>query len=136
GELDPGDTDTADVLEDEAVTAEDAGAKRLLESDTEGDLRCAAKESVAVNHELAAGADLDGKDVARDAGCEGDFSGASGGPVLGHEEAATADDTANGAEEASPARHLRVGGHLHVARHPGELACFGDDSVVGFEQEF
>ena len=120
----------------EAVSAEDARAERLLEADAEGDLRRGAKEAVAMNHEFAAGADLDGNDVAGDASGEGDFSGASIGAVLGHEEAATAGDTANSSEESSAARHLRVSGHLDIAGHPGELAGLGDDGVVGFEDEF
>ncbi len=85
---------------------------------------------------IVAGLHFNGQDVAGDFGGEGDFAGCSPGAVLGHEEAAAACDALEGAEEASAAGHLGVGGHLDGAGHPGELACLGDDGVVGLEEKF
>ena len=125
----------ADLLEEEAVAAEDAGAQGLLEADAELHAGGGAEEAVAVDEVLVAVADLDGDDMAGNAGGEGDLAGAADGAVLGHEEGAAAGDALDGAEEASAAGHLGVGGHLDGRGHPGEFAGLGDDGVVGSEQE-
>ena len=73
GEFEPGYALAADLLQEEAVAAEDARAERLLEADAEFDAGGGAEEAVTV---LVAGADVDGNDVAGDAGGEGDLAGA------------------------------------------------------------
>ena len=136
GEFEPGDALSAGFLQEEAVAAEDACAEGLLEADADLNLRSGAEEAVAVDDVLVAGGDLDGDDVAGDPGGEGDFAGGADGAVLGHEERAAAGDALDGAEEASAAAVLGVGGHLDGGGHPGEFAGLGDDGVVGVEGEF
>ncbi len=90
---------------------------------------------MAVDHVVVAGGDFNGDDVAGDAGGEGELGVAAHGAVFGHEEAAAAHDALEGSEEAAAAGELGVGGHLDIGGHPGELAGFGDDGVVGLEEE-
>ena len=71
GELEPCGALSAEVLQEEAVATEDAGAERLLESDADLNLRRCAEKSVSVNHVLVAGANLDRHDVAGKLGGEG-----------------------------------------------------------------
>ena len=122
-------------MQEEAVAAEDAGAEGLLEADAELDAGGGAEEAVTVDEVLVAGADVDGNDVAGDAGGEGDLAGGADGAVLGHEERAAAGDASDGSEESAAAGVLGVGGHLDGGGHPGELAGLGDDGVVGAEGE-
>ena len=75
GEFEPRGALPADLLQKEAVAAEDARAERLLEADAELDLRRGAEKAVAVNHVLVSGGDVDGKDVAGNAGGKGDLAG-------------------------------------------------------------
>ena len=55
GEFEPRDALAADLLQEEAVAAEDAGAERLLEADAEFDAGGGAEEAVAVDEVLVAG---------------------------------------------------------------------------------
>jgi hypothetical protein len=71
GKFEPGRALSAEVLQEEAVAAEDAGAERLLESDADLNLRRGAQKAVTVNHVFAAGADFNGHDVAGKLGGEG-----------------------------------------------------------------
>ena len=135
GEFEPGGALSAEVLEDEAVAAEDAGAEGLLESDADLDVGRGAEEAVAVNHVFVAGADLDGDDVSRKLGGEGDFAALAQGAVFGHEERAAAGDAFDGAEDSSTSAELGVGGELDGTGHPGKLARLGDDGFVGLEDE-
>ena len=135
GELEPRGALAADLLQEEAVAAEDARAEGLLEADAELDAGGGAEEAVAVDEVLVARADLDRDDVAGDAGGEGDLAGCADGAVLGHEERAAAGDALDRSEEATTASMLGVGGHLDGGGHPGELAGLGDDGVVGTEGE-
>ncbi len=135
GELEPGGSLSRDLLQEEAVAAEDARAERLLEADAEFDASGGAEEAVAVDEVFVSVAHGDGDDVAGDAGGEGDLAGDSVGAVLGHEERSAAGDALDDAKEASATGVLGVGGHLDRGGHPGELAGFGDDGVVGVEGE-
>src|SRR5437879_13482096 len=66
GEFEPGGSLPGDLLEEEAVAAEDAGAEGLLEADAELDAGGGAEEAVTVDEVLVAVADGDGEDVAGD----------------------------------------------------------------------
>ena len=55
---------TGDALQQETISAEDTGTKRLLKSDAQLDLRRGAEKSVTVNHEFVTGGDFDGNNVA------------------------------------------------------------------------
>ena len=88
-----------------------------------------------MDHVFVAGRDFDGHDVAGDARGEGQLAVAAHGAVFGHEQAAAADYAFDGAQQTAASGELGVGGHLHVGRHPGKLARFGDDGVVGLEQK-
>ena len=79
GELEPGRALPADMLQQEAVAAEDAGAERLLKADAELDLRRGAEEAMPVHHVLLTGTDLDRHDVAGKLGGERQFSRRSHG---------------------------------------------------------
>jgi len=68
GELDPGDAFAADFLQEESVASEDACAERLLEGYSDLNLRRGAEEAVAVDHEVVAGMDVDGQNVAGERG--------------------------------------------------------------------
>src|SRR5579872_1282013 len=74
GQFQPRGSLSAQVLQQEAGAAKDAGAQRLLKADTELDLRSAAQEPVPMNHELVARADLDRHDVAGEFRGERQFS--------------------------------------------------------------
>lgn len=89
-----------------------------------------------MHHVVVTRLDLDRYDVAGHPGREGQLAVAAHRPVLGHEKASAPDHPFEGAKDATTAGKLRVGGHLHVGRHPGKLAGFGDDGVVGLEQKF
>jgi hypothetical protein len=58
---------TADLLQQEAIAAEDAGAERLLEADADLDTGGGAKEAMAMDHVVVPGRDLDRHDVPRHA---------------------------------------------------------------------
>jgi hypothetical protein len=74
GELEPGGTLSADLLQQEAIAAENSRAQRLLEADAELHLRSSAKKAVAVNHELASRRDFHGHNVAGKLGGEREFA--------------------------------------------------------------
>ena len=135
GELDPGDAFAADFLQQETVAAEDACTERLLEGDSDLDLRRGAEKAVAVDHEVVAGVDVDGQNVSGDAGSEGEFSGCAEGAVLGHEKGASSGYALECAEESSASGHLGVRSHLDGGGHPGKLASLGDDGLVRIEEE-
>src|SRR5579862_3133782 len=92
GELQPGGALAADLLQQEAGAAENARAEGLLESDADADARGGAEESVTMDHVFVAGGDFDRDDVAGHMGGKGQLAGAAEGAVLGHEEAAAADN--------------------------------------------
>lgn len=135
GELEPGDSLAGDLLEEEAVAAEDSGSERLLEAYAEDDARGGAEEAVAMHEVIVTSTDLDRNDVAGDAGGEGDGSGRSVSAVLGHEESSTACDTLEDPEETTAPGVLGVGGHLDGLAHPGELAGLGDHGIIVIERE-
>src|SRR5579859_2802285 len=133
--LEPRRADAAHLLQQKAVAAKYARAQRLLKADTELNLFCRAEKSVAMDVVVVSGLHLNGQNVSRHAGGKGDFAGRSPGAVLGHEQAAAAGHALQCAEEPAAAHHLRVGGHIDRARHPRQLAGFGDDAIIGLQQE-
>ena len=78
------------LLQEESVAAEDARAQRLLKADADGDLRSGAKEAMAVHHVLLPRDELDGHNVPRHLGGEGNLAGILHGAVFGHEDASAA----------------------------------------------
>jgi hypothetical protein len=76
GEFEPGSSLPGDLLEEEAVAAEDTGAERLLEANAQFDGSGGAEEAVTVDEVLVAGADFDGDDVTGDARGKGYLPGA------------------------------------------------------------
>src|SRR5215470_17793522 len=90
GEFEPGGAWSAEVLEQEPAAAEDARAERLLEADGNLNLRRGAEKTVAMNHVLVPGRDLDGHDVSGQLGRERHLARSAGGAVFGHENGTAA----------------------------------------------
>ncbi len=135
GEFEPCGSLPGELLEEEAVTTEDAGAEGLLEAYAEFDAVGGTEKAVAVDEIFVAVANGDREDLAGDAGGEGDFAGGTVGAVLGHEEGSATGDTLDGSEETAATGVLGVGGHLDGGGHPGKFASLGDDGVVVVEGE-
>ena len=112
GEFEPCSSLPGDLLEEEAISAEDTCTEGLLETNAEFDAGSGTEEAVAMDEIFVTVADGYGKDLAGDSGGEGDFSGGPVGAVLGHEEGSATGDALDGTEEATAAGVLGVGGHL------------------------
>ncbi len=63
GEFEPGNTLSAESLQQEAISAENARAQRLLKTHANLNLRGRAEEAVAMDHVFVSGRDFDGNDV-------------------------------------------------------------------------
>jgi len=135
GEFEPGHSFAVDLLEEEAIAAEDAGAEGLLEADAERDARGGAEEAMAMDHVLVTTSDLDGDDVSGNSGGEGYCARGSGGAVLGHEEGSATGDAFERTQKAAATGVLGVGAHLDGLAHPGKFTSLGDDGVVVVERE-
>src|SRR5580658_97783 len=135
-EFEPGSALSADLLQQEAVAAENSGAQGLLEADADLNLRRGAEEALTVNHVFVAGRDFDGHDVAGEFRGEREFAGVADGAIFGHKNGATAGYALEHSEDASAAAELGVRGHLDRTAHPGEFSGFGDDAFVRFEGKF
>src|SRR3984893_3456662 len=83
--LDPCGPHSADVLQQEAVTAENSCPQRLLEADANLNLRRRAQKSVPVNHVFVSRANFDRHNMARQRCGEGNPSRAANSTVLRHE---------------------------------------------------
>src|SRR4029079_5609499 len=81
-------TRPAQLLQDEALTAEDAGPELLLEADRELDALGRTQEPAALDHQLPARRHLHRQDLTGHLGRERDRSGAVPGAELRHEDAA------------------------------------------------
>src|SRR5580692_547885 len=132
----PGHALSAELLQQEAVTAENPCAERLLEADADLNLRGGAEKAVTVNQVFLRWAHLDRHDCPRHLRGEGEFSREAGGAVFGHKQRSTAGHTFQDTEDSTTSAELRVRGHLDGTRHPGKFSSFGNDGFVGFEDEF
>ena len=112
GKLQPRRAAAAELLQHEAAAAEDARAQRLLKAHADRHLRRGAEKAVPMHHVLIAGVERHRHDVARHLGGERHFTRGACGPVLGHEQRASADHALERAEQAATAAHLRVRAHL------------------------
>ena len=129
---------TAELLHDEALAAEEAGADSLLEEDGELYARFSGKEAPLLHDNAVGGGDVEGDDGAGEAGGEGDnaLTALRGVDVLEHRLAAEHSaeclaDTAVGAcfhehVGAHPAHRAALGDHLFT-----RLKCAGDDRQRG-----
>jgi hypothetical protein len=122
-------------LQDKAVTAEQAGAKALAEADAELHAGRAAQKPVLMDHIAVAGRHLERMDAARHLGGEGDQPRPAGRAIFRHEQPATGQRAADGAEQAAGAGRLRGGVQLHIIAHPGKFARFGDNPLPGIETD-
>ena len=132
----PRDTLVGDFLQKEPIAAKDARAQRLLKSNAEFDACGSTEKTVTMDEILMAGADLNGHDVARHSGGEGNLAWRADSTILRHKERAATSDALDRAEEPTTTGVLGVGGHLDGDGHPRELTGLGDNGVVGAEGEF
>src|ERR1700723_2394237 len=91
---------SAELLQQEAVTAENPCAERLLEADADLNLRGGAEKAVTVNQVFLGWTHLDRHDVSRHLGGEGEFSREAGGAVFGHKQRSTAGHTFQDTEDS------------------------------------
>src|SRR5882724_6147922 len=90
GKLKPGGALSAEVLKQKAAATENARTQRLLEADRNLNLRRRAKKSVAMDHVLVPGRDLNRHDVSGQLGRKRHLAGSADGAVFGHEKRAAA----------------------------------------------
>src|ERR1700722_1315048 len=135
GEFEPCGTLPTEVLETKALTAKNAGSQRLLKSDANLNLRCAAEKAVAVHHELVAGSDFDRHNVPRELRCERQFASCPHSAIFRHEKRSAPGHATNSAKQSSTSAKLGMRGHLDRACHPRKLACLGDNRFVRFQHE-
>ena len=116
----------ADALHDEALAAKQACAELLVEEDVQVDTALRGQEGALLKHPFLAGGNLDGHDLAREAGAKGNHARATlcGVDVLEH--ALTGEGLGEHLADAAA-----LGLHLHVGGHPGHGALFGDHGLAG-----
>src|SRR5215472_12105350 len=124
------------MLQEKPVTAKNSCAEGLLESHADLNLWCGAEKSLAMDHVLVPGCDLDGHDMPGKLGGERQFAGKSHGAVFRHENRSAAGHAFDYTEEPASAGELRMRSHLDRGAHPGEFSGFRDDGLVGLEDEF
>src|ERR1700679_1936479 len=135
-EFEPGYALSAELLQQEAVSAEDSGAERLLEADADLNLLGRAKKPVTVNEIFLRWTHLNRHNVPRHLRGEGKFSGKTRRAILRHEQGSAAGHALQDAEDSAASAKLRMRGHLDRTRHPGKFSGFGNDGIVRFENEF
>src|SRR5579859_6299370 len=92
GKLEPSGTLAAEMLKDESASTKNSRTQRLLETDTNLNLRRRAKKPVAVNHVFMARADLDRHNVSWKFCRKRQFARRSHGAIFGHEKRSAACD--------------------------------------------
>src|ERR1700722_2662719 len=102
-ELDPGPAIAVQLLQDEAVTAIQAGPEALLQGHAHTDARRTGQPAVPVHHVRVPAGDVDRHDVTGNLGREGDRARPL---VLGEEQAAAADHSLQAAHEPAAATTL------------------------------
>ena len=111
-----------ELLENEALAAEEARAELLLEEDRELDAGLAREEPALLHDQFSAGGDLKGTDIAREARSKSDQTRAALGGVAVLEHRLACKHAAEGLANAA----ARGGLHLHVGAHPAHAAALGD----------
>src|SRR5487761_1629035 len=134
GQLDPRPALTVQPLQDEALAAPQAAAERLLQADARGHARRAAQPAALVHEERLPVAEVHRHDVAGQLRRERHHARAAAGLEAGQEDPAAADGALEPLHEAAAtaagARGLR---HLHIRRHPRQLAVRGDELLPRLE---
>ncbi len=110
--FEPSGAQSAHLLQQKAVAAENARAQRLLKANADLNLRSGAEEAVAVNHVLVSGRDFNGYDVTWEFGREGELTRDADSPVLSHKNGSPAGNPLEHAEKTSAAAKLGVRHHL------------------------
>lgn len=126
-ELKEGEAGACDLLHDEALAADEAGAQLLLQVDGEFHAEGGAEEGRLLTDDALAGAKLPGDDAAGEGGGEGDLGGALG-RVVAQEQALTGEHPAEGLAGAAAFRLGQDG-----ASGPGASADLADDGLAGVE---
>src|SRR4029079_13617137 len=101
GEFEPRHTVSRNPLQQEAAASENARSERLLEADTDGDLRRGAQKTVTVHEIFLAGRNLYRDNVAGNLRRERDLARILHGTVLGHKDASAAGDALEDAKQTS-----------------------------------
>jgi hypothetical protein len=134
-QLDPTSAHPGHLLQQKPVSAEDSGTQGLLETDTELNLGRSAEKTMAMYQVLHARTHLHRLNVPRNPCSKGDLATTTHGAVFGHEQASSASHSFQRAEESTTPAELGVGLHLDGTTHPGKLTSFGNDGLVGLQNE-
>src|ERR1700676_4531137 len=136
-QLAPCPTLAGDLLEPEAVAAEEPGAEALLKPDRELHAPQATHESVTVA-EVAhpgLGRDVDREDRPGETRRERHHARSTLRGELAHEDRAAPDGAFEDAADAAAATHLRRRLHDDRLRHPGEFSGLGEDGLARVEHD-
>src|SRR3984957_17784772 len=136
GKFEPGYALSAEFLQQEAVSAENSGTERLLETDADLNLLRGTEETVTVNEIFLRRTYFNRHNVPRHLRGEGEFSGKTRRAVFSHKQRSAAGHALQDAEDSAASAKLRVRGHLDRTRHPGKFSGFGNDGLVGIKNEF
>lgn len=128
-ELREGHASAGELLHDEPLAAEEAGAQLLLEEDGQLDARLAGQEAALLHHQLPARADVKGPDAAGEAGGKGDQPLAALGGVAVLEDGVAGEHPAQGLPQPA----VGAGLHLHVGSHPAHAAPLGNHGLAGLQ---
>ena len=128
-ELGEGNPPAGELLHDEALAAEEAGAQLLLEKDGQLDARLAGQEAALLHHQLPARTDVKGPDAAREAGGKGDQSLAALGGVAVLENGVAGEHP----PKRLPQTAVGAGLHLHVGGHPAHAPPLGEHGLAGLQ---
>src|SRR6202790_5133435 len=136
-QLAPCPTLAGDLLEREAVAAEEAGAEALLKPDRELHATEAADKGVPVAEVAHSrlGRDVDREDRPGKARREGDHAGGALRGELAHEDRAPTDGRLEDPADTAAAAHLRRRLHDDRPRHPGEFSGLGEDGLARVEHD-
>lgn len=131
----PGSSCARDLLQQEAVAAEDACTEGLLKAHAKLNLWGCAQKAMPMNEVLMAWPDFDRKDVPGDLRRKSDFTLATLRLVLGHEQGSAAGHALDRAKEPAAAAELRVRAHGDRLRHPAQLTSLRDDAFTRLQQQ-
>src|SRR5262245_55622782 len=131
-ELYPGATLAVQLLQHEALAAEQAAAEALLQRDAGRDAGRAAHPAMPVHQVRVATRDIDWHDMAGHFGCEADRPG----PVVTRQEQpAAAHHPLQAAHKTATAARIHGLRHLNARRHPGQLAVRGHDILPRVQRD-
>jgi hypothetical protein len=136
-QLAPRATLPADLLEPEAVAAEQPCSEALLETDRELHPADAAHKGVTVSQIAHARlrSNVDREYLPWEARRERHHAGSALRCELAHEDRAAADRALEDAADAAAATHLRRRLHDDRLSHPGELSRLGEDRLAWIEHD-